>query len=126
MKKLISIIAMCLLTINIFAQSNKTEILYFKAQLSCCQAKACNALEDDIKQIIATNFDKSIIFKQVALSDKNNKSLIEKYNAKSQSVVLLNQNGSLDISDIVRVYVRSSDKDAFEKDLVAKIKEITK
>lgn len=127
MKKIISIMAMCLLTISVFAQTNKkVEVIYFKAQLACCQAKACDALENDIKQIITKNFAKDVTFKQVAIADENNKSLVEKYSAKSQTVVLVNSKGAVDVSDIVRAYVRSSDKDAFEKALVAKIQESIK
>ena len=126
MKKIVSLLAMCFRAVSVFAQTNKTEVLYFKAQLACCQANACNTLENDIKQIVTKNFPKDVAFKQVALADENNKALVEKHKAKSQTVVLVNSKGAVDVSDIVRAYVRSSDKDAFEKALVAKIQESIK
>lgn len=126
MKKIVSIVAMCMIAISVFAQTSKTEVLYFKAQLACCQARACNTLENDIKGIVTKNFPNDVIFKQVALADESNKALVDKYQAKSQTVVLVNSKGSIDVSDIVRAYVRSGDKDAFEAALVAKIQESIK
>ena len=61
MKKLLVISVTILMTLTVLASSPKkgVEVLYFKAQLSCCQARACNTLENDIKTLIAANFDTS-------------------------------------------------------------------
>jgi hypothetical protein len=131
MKKILIFCFLSLITVGAFAQKNQTEILYFKAKLPCCQATACNNMEQVLKQIIETNYPKgNVAFKQIALADQNNKELIEKYSAKSQSVVIVNtkkkKETSLDVSDIVRRYARSNDKESFEKELVTKINEFIK
>jgi hypothetical protein len=120
-----------LLTLSIFsyAQKSKTEVLYFKAPLSCCQATACNALESDIKSIIEKNYkDGKVVFKVVKTNDQNNKQIVEKYKAKSQTVVIektkRKKTKSIDVSDIVRKYTRSKDKVALEKDLIDAINNI--
>jgi hypothetical protein len=105
--------------------ASKVEVLYFKANLSCCQAKACNNLESTIKEIVEENFSsQEVIFKTVAIADEANASLVAKYNAKSQTVVMVNtkKNKSLDVSDIVRQYLRDGDKTVFSKSLVEKAK----
>ena len=131
MKKIILFLTLSIVTIGLFAQKNKAEVLYFKAQLPCCQATACNNLEQEVKSIIEKNFTKGeVSFKQIALADTNNKALVDKYNAKSQTVVIVNHkkknNSSLDLSDLVRGYARTDDKATFEKELVAKLQESIK
>ncbi|MDL2223125.1 hypothetical protein LJB98_03405 [Bacteroidales bacterium OttesenSCG-928-M11] len=126
MKKTIILFVLSIISFGAFAQKNQTEILYFKAQLPCCQATACNNLESVIKAIVEKNFPNGdVVFKQVALADTDNKELIEKYSAKSQTVVIVNtkkkNKTSTDVSAIVRAYARSNDKDTFEKELVEKI-----
>lgn len=131
MKKIILFLTLSIVTIGVFAQKHKAEVLYFKAQLSCCQATACNNLEQEVKSIIEKNFTKGeVSFKQIALADTNNKALVDKYNAKSQTVVIVNpkkkSNNSVDVSDVVRRYARTDDKATFEKELVAKLQESIK
>jgi hypothetical protein len=93
MKKIILLFAVIMLSgMMVSAQSNKgtVEVLYFKANLACCKARACNALEGDIQAIITKNFtDGSVVFRQIKLADTTNKALIDKYNAKSQTVVIV-------------------------------------
>ena len=87
---LISLLAMLAISGNLFAQSNKksVEVLYFKANLACCKAKACNALEGNIKSIIDKNYPNgNVNFKVVKLADEANKELVDKYKAQSQTVV---------------------------------------
>ena len=91
MKKLILLLGIAIFAIIVVtnAQSSKSkiEIFYFKANLSCCKARACNALEADVKSVIEKHFPKeNISFKVIKLEDEANKALIEKYNAKSQKV----------------------------------------
>lgn len=119
---------MSIATIGLFAQKNKVEVLYFKAQLSCCKAASCNKIENEIKDIIKKNFEgKAVGFKQVLLSDQANKALIEKYNAKSQTVILVSKKKKketfADLSDIVQKYSNSKDKATFEKEIINRINE---
>ena len=128
MKRVIILLALSIATISVYAQKNKVEVLYFKAQLACCKAAACNNLEAEIKGIIEKNFaKKTVTFKQVPLADQANKALVEKYDAKSQTVVLVTtrkkKETSVDVSDIVRKYTKTGDKEAFEKELTGKINE---
>ena len=129
MKKLLLISVTILMTLTVLAASPKkgVEVLYFKAQLSCCQARACNTLENDIKTLIAANFDTSkVTFTEVLLADAKNKALVEQYKAKSQTVVVVNakKKKTMDISDLVRTYLRNGDKATFEKELIQKIKNL--
>ena len=126
MKKLLVISVTILMTLTVLAASPKkgVEVLYFKAQLSCCQARACNTLENDIKTLIAANFDASkVTFTEILLTDEKNKALIEQYKAKSQTVVVVNakKKKTMDVSDLVRTYLRNGDKATFEKELIQKI-----
>ena len=129
MKKLLVISVTILMTLTVLASSPKkrVEVLYFKAQLSCCQARACNTLENDIKTLIAANFDTSkVTFTEVLLADAKNKALVEQYKAKSQTVVVVNakKKKTMDVSDLVRTYLRNGDKATFEKELIQKIKNL--
>lgn len=129
MKKLLVISVTILMTLTVLATSPKKgiEVLYFKAQLSCCQARACNTLENDIKTLIAANFDTSkVTFTEVLLADAKNKALVEQYKAKSQTVVVVNakKKKTMDVSDLVRTYLRNGDKATFEKELIQKIKNL--
>jgi len=131
MKKIIVLLALSIVTIGLHAQKNAVEVLYFKAQLGCCKAAACNNLENEVKDIVEKNFKKKgVTFKQILLADEANKALVEKYDAKSQTIVLVStkkkKETSVDVSDIVRKYVRSNDKAVFEKELTGKIKESLK
>ena len=110
------------------AQQNNAEVLFFKAELSCCKARACEQLEKDIKSIVEENFsDNELAFRSVKIADKENKALVNKYNAKSQTVVVADKNGeekSIDISDLVSRYQKTKDKEAVKKIIVDKINTI--
>lgn len=116
-----------------FGQSNKksTEVLYFKANLCRCKAGACNALQADVDSVLIKYFqDENIQFKVIKLADQTNKDLILKYNAKSQTVVIVstkrNKENAIDVSDIVANYSKSKDKVKFETEMKDKINEILK
>ena len=136
MKKSILIIMVALLAISAgatFAQSNKksTEVLYFKANLCKCKAGACNALQADVDSVIIKYFqNENIEFKVIKLADEANKDLVAKYNAKSQTVVIVTtkrkKENVIDVSDIVSNYSRSKDKVKFENEMKDKINEILK
>ncbi len=128
MKKLFTVICVSLL-IGASAFAQKAEVLYFKAELGCCQARACNALESDVKSIIESHFnDRDVQFVTVKISDEANMELVEKHNAKSQTVVITvkkrRRETIVDLSDIVSAYSRNRDKETLEKELIAKISEV--
>lgn len=128
-KSLLTLAALMLIGFASVAQ--KAEVLYFKAELACCKAKACNALEGDVKALVEKNFtSEKVTFLEVKLADESNKELVDKYNAKSQTVVIVSKKRkketSIDVSDIIRNYSRSQNKEDFEKELIAKINESLK
>ena len=113
-----------LFSLGSFAQ--KAEVLYFKANLPCCHARSCNALENEVKQVVTNNFQNGdVVFKVVRLDDKQNEKLIQQHNAKSQTVVIVskkrNNETSMEVSDIIRQYQRNGNKTELEKELLAKI-----
>jgi len=110
-------------------KKNVIEVLYFKANLACCKAKACNALEAKVKEIVEKNWaDGSVTFRQVKLSDTTNKELISKYNAQSQTLILVKsgkkKSTSADVSGILQDYAKTNDAQKFETELTAKINEL--
>ncbi len=112
-------------------KKNAIEVLYFKANLACCKARACNALEGKVKEIIEKNWtDGSVTFRQVKLTDSTNTELVKKYNAQSQTLVLVKTNkkkeASLDISPMLQEYAKTNDAQKFETELVARINEFVK
>ncbi len=129
MKKISLLILALIISVGATAQkpAKGVEVLYFKAELACCQARACNNLENMTKTIIEKNFKSNkVTFKTIKLADEGNKSLVDLYKAKSQTVVLVNarKKKTLDVSDIVRKFARHNDQTTFEEELVAKIKGI--
>jgi disulfide oxidoreductase YuzD len=68
-----------LLTTFAIANAQKAEFLYFKADLACCKAKSCNALEGDLKALIEKNYPNGeVIFKTIKISDEANKDIVAK------------------------------------------------
>lgn len=133
MKKfyLILIVAFLAFSETVFSQSteNSIEVLYFKANLACCKARACNALQTDVDSILIKYFsDKNIKFKTIKLADTSNKALITKYQAKSQTVVIVKRTEDkeefIDLSAIVKEYAREQNKMKFESEMKKKINEI--
>jgi disulfide oxidoreductase YuzD len=131
MKKLIvlSLLLSFSATITFGQKSKPIEIYYFKAELACCRAKACDALENDLKLLIEQKFpDKSVVFKRIKITDEANKSLVEKYKAESQTVIICKKKRSrelfFDVSEIVKEYAYNEDKAIFERELMSKISEI--
>ncbi|NCA77722.1 MAG: hypothetical protein EOM90_15425 [Alphaproteobacteria bacterium] len=115
------------------AKDNKNviEVLYFKANLACCKAKACNSLEAKVKEIVEKSWtDGSVSFRQVKLSDTTNTDLIKKYNAQSQTLVLVKsskkKSTSVDVSGILQDYAKTNDAQKFETELTARINELIK
>ena len=135
MKKNILMLFLALLTVTAttFAQQKKNtiEVLYFKANLACCKAKACNNLEANVKSIVEKNWaDGSVTFRQVKLSDTLNNELIKKYNAQSQTLVIVKtykkKATSLDISPILKEFAKTNDTTKFKSEFTAKVNEVIK
>jgi hypothetical protein len=133
MKKILFILLLAIIagTATTFAQQKKggIEVLYFKANLACCKARACNTLESQVKGIIEKNWaDGSVTFRQVKLSDTLNNELIKKYNAQSQTLVIVKTKKkkatSVDASSILQEFARNNDAAAFEKNLIGKVNEV--
>lgn len=119
------------LVLGLSASAQTMEVLYFKADLACCRARACDALESNLKSIIESNFkDDNIQFTTVKISDAANKALVEKYNAGSQTVIVVTthrRNETItNITDIVRNYSRNRDRENFEKELLTRLSENAK
>mgnify|MGYP005845648613 CR=1 FL=1 len=115
------------------AQSQKSsiELLYFKANLPCCKARVCNMLQTEVDSVIIKYYpDKNIKFHLVLLADEENKALIEKYKASSQSVWLVktkkNKEIATDLTPIVSDYKKHWDKQKFEAEMKAAIEKTLK
>lgn len=109
MKRIILLLSICV-SISTLALAQKAEFLYFKADLACCKAKSCNALEGDLKALVEKSYPKGdVVFKTVKISDEANKELVSKYNAKSQTCVLVVKKKKTDLyydlSDLVKKYM---------------------
>ncbi len=130
MKKISVIIFIAFMAFAGTSFGQKAELLYFKANLSCCRGRACDQLENNLKSIIENNFSNDeITFRRVKIANKQNKALVSKYDAKSQTVIIvvdrmIGKDKTLDISDMVARYQRSRDKKAVEKEIVDKIKSV--
>jgi len=124
MKKLLLLSISILLTLSLYSQKNSSAVvMYFKADLACCPARACASLEKDVQSVIESNFKNSqVVFKAVKLSDAENAEIVKKFNAKSQSVVIVIKNKkkmtNVDATSIVAEYSRNRNKETLEKELV--------
>lgn len=129
MKKLLLLSISILLTISLYSQKNSSAVvMYFKADLACCPARACASLEKDVQSVIESNFtNKQVVFKAVKISDPENAELVKQLNAKSQSVVVVFKNKkkitNVDASKIVADYSRNRNKETLENELVKLIKD---
>lgn len=126
-KSLVFISVLTFFALTTFAQ--KAEVLYFKANLACCAAKACSNIEGQVKAVVEKNFNANeVVFKSIMIADSANTELVNKYSAKSQTVVVVQTKKkkalNKDVSDLVKNFSRSRDEAAFEKDFVAAIKEL--
>jgi hypothetical protein len=130
MKKVIFIFAIALILVGKTSYAQKAEVFYFKAALGCCQARACDALENDVKTFIESSFQNGdVVFRAVHLADQNNRELVKKYNARSQTVVIVKHGREEKItnaSDIVATYARNRNKPAFETAMLTKVNEALK
>lgn len=123
MKNVSVIILIAFMAIASKGFGQKANVFYFKADLSCCQARACDQLQSDVKSIVEKHFSsEEVVFQKIKLDSKSNKSLVKKYDAKSQTVVVVNNDKSMDISDLVATYQRSRSKKEAEQKIVDKIK----
>ena len=133
MKKVIVSLLMVLL-VSVFAfgqKNNSVEVLYFKANLACCKARACNALQSDVDSVIIKYLaEKNIQFRVIMMADTTNKELIKKYKAKSQTVILVKtkrkKETTIDLTQIVASYKKHKDKTRFEEEMKAEMKKLLK
>lgn len=132
-KKLIfPVLALLLFSFSGMAQKKESiEVLYFKANLSCCKAKACNAIEGDIKAMVEKNYPEgNVVFREVKLDDAANKELVEKYKAESMTVIVVRKKKKKEYSENitadVKNYMQTQNKEAFEKELLAKVSGLQK
>jgi len=129
MKKSFVLILVMMLALAGFSQKGTTAVvMYFKADLACCKARACASLENEVKTIVESNFTKgNVVFKEVKISDPENAELVKQYNAQSQTVIIVVQKkkkfNSLEATDLVKTYARSQDKASFETAFVKLIKD---
>ena len=134
MKKKILFLLVAFLTISgatIGKSKENVEVLYFTANLCPCKARVCNALQADVDSVLIKYFqNENIEFKVIKLSDQANKELVTKFNAKSQTVVIVStkrkKENVIDVSDVVANYSKSKDKVKFETEMKDKINEILK
>lgn len=126
MKQIILSVVIAILC-GTLAKAQKVEVLFFKADLSCCAARACNAIEADLKDIVSAKYaDGSVVFKTVMISNKDNADLVQKYNAKNQTVVAVGKSKNEDLTGIVAGYSRNKNKTVLENGMVEKINNVTK
>ena len=134
MKKsiLFFLVAFLILSGATFGKSKENiEVLYFKAKQCACKTMTCNAIEDQVKSVIDKEFqNKNIEFKRVWLNEKENDVLIQKYNAKPQTVVLVKKKRDketvTDLTEIVKDFASKQNKEKFETELKVKISESLK
>jgi hypothetical protein len=108
------------------ATAQKAEVIYFKADLSCCNERSCNALELELKSFVENQYKNGdVVFRTVKISDPESASLVKKHNAKSQTVVVVTRGRrnekTEDLSEVVKKYSTGRDKPAFERDFLAKV-----
>jgi hypothetical protein len=126
MKKIIISVAVAIICAT-FAQAQKAEVLFFKAEMSCCAARACNALEADVKDVVSAKYaDGSVVFKTIMISDQANADLVQKHNAKNQTVVAVGKSKNEDLTGIVAGYSRNKNKTVLESGLTEKINKVIK
>ena len=134
-KKSILLLLLALITVSVttVAKDNKksVEVLYFKANLACCKARACNALQADVDSVLKKYFaNENIELKVIRLTDEVNKDLVAKYNAKSQTVVIVTRKGknetATDVSVIVQEYVKDRNREKFEEEMIKHINQALK
>ena len=129
MKKTIILAFALLLSVAAFSQKGTTAVLmYFKADLACCKARACAALENEVKSIVERNFPNgNVVFREVKISDPENAALVEQYKAQSQTVILVvnrkKKISSAEATSLLKEYQQNGDKTAFEAALVKFIQE---
>lgn len=133
MKKITVLLAIALCTFGIaFGQNNVTsEVLYFKANLGCCKARSCNALQADVDSVLIKYFaEKNIQFRVINIAEEAQADLVKKHNAEPQTVVLVTKKNDkekvVDLTPIVAYYKKTGDKALFEKEMKKKIKKAIK
>lgn len=131
-KTALLIMAVFALALSAICQKKTSiEVLYFKAPLPCCKARACSALQGDVDSVVVKYFSKeNAVFKSLSLADTANNKLAEKYKAAPQTVVIVKRKKkketSRDLTPILQTYKANWDKAAFEREMKQAISEFLK
>lgn len=107
--------------------SQNVEVLYFRADLGCCQARACQFFSGQVKEAVEQNYDNNkVAFRVVRISNPDNSDLVQEHNARSMSLVVVNTaNGkSEDVSEAMAEYRRNRDMDKLEEALINAINQV--
>ncbi len=99
------------------AKAQNVEVLYFRADLGCCQARACEFFSGQVKEAMEQNYNsKDVVFRVVRIASPDNADLVKAHNARSMSLVVVNSaNGkSKDMSHALAEYRRDRDMDKLE------------
>jgi acyl CoA:acetate/3-ketoacid CoA transferase alpha subunit len=105
--------------------TTKIEVLNFHSTHRC---KTCNAIEANTKYTLSTYFSKELKEKKVTnqvinVDEKKNEKLAEKFEAAGTALILnVVKNGKetkIDLTDFA--FMKGNDKEAFSKELKAKI-----
>mgnify|MGYP005840671329 CR=1 FL=1 len=122
MKKLITLILLTTILTNIIAQKKtKVEVLFFKADLSCCMKRACDQLYSDIQNVIKETYPQgNVILKEIKISDPQNKQLVDKYKAINETVIVVaNKKKKIfenNVTQIVANYKKTKNTNNFKKE----------
>lgn len=77
MKKSLLLLSFAFL-IATLTNAQTIELVYFKANLPCCHARSCNQLENQIKSIVETKYDKeNLAFRTVRITNPDNEELVK-------------------------------------------------
>jgi hypothetical protein len=126
MRKIIFAALVCILATGAAMAQKSAEVLYFKANLPCCKARSCNAMQSEVEKAVNKYFaGQGIGFRTIMLSDAANAELVKKHAAKSQTVVFVNTKGRkekvVDLSAAVKGFLSHYDSQQLEAELKAAI-----
>lgn len=108
-------------------KSNPTEVYYFHMTRRCV---TCQAVESVTEEALKENFAEAmkkgdLTFKSVNLEDKENKSLIKKMKVSGQSLLIVNGDEKIDITDKGFLYAKN-DPDKLKAEVKGTIEKFLK
>jgi|WetSurMetagenome_2_1015567.scaffolds.fasta_scaffold1385238_1 hypothetical protein len=129
MKKILTFIAMILITGSAFSQKTaKLTIVYFHAEHRC---PTCLSIEANTKKTLDTYFakqlkDGTIKFKVLNVEDSKNQKLVEKYQAEGSSLYLTTVTGKKETTNDLTNFAFSYSRNEPEKFIAGLKEEIEK